>query len=178
VSTIFDGSTNYIESNPLPAETKSISIWVKTSSVTPSAHSILVIDKQGGLAIGLSSGGNIITNVDSAGTRYAISSTNYTANKWNHIVVVKTSDPTKNNVYVNGVLATGSATSYWGTDLNKLNIGNLHVSGAYTNFFNGELSDFRAYATALSADDVRELYEISSSISNNGTVMGYSLEEV
>lgn len=178
VSTSFDGSTNYIEANPLPAETKSISIWVKTSWTTPSNHSILVIDKQGGLSIGLSTGGNIITNVDSAGTRYAISSTNYTANQWNHIVVVKTSDATKNNVYVNGVLASGSATSYWGTDLAKLNIGNLHVSGAYTNFFNGQLSDFRAYATALSADDVKELYEVGASIANNGTVMGYSLEEV
>jgi hypothetical protein len=39
------------------------------------------------------------------------------------------------------------------------------------------MSDFRIYATSLSAEDVKELYNTSTIICDNGTVMAYSLEE-
>jgi len=37
--------------------------------------------------------------------------------------------------------------------------------------FNGKLSDFRVYSTALSADDILELYHTPISLSNNGTIL-------
>lgn len=40
------------------------------------------------------------------------------------------------------------------------------------------LSDFRFYATALSATQVAELYNTAVSVANNGTLMGYELVEV
>ena len=41
----------------------------------------------------------------------------------------------------------------------------------------GKISDFRIYATPLSAESVKELYNTSTVICDNGTVMAYSLEE-
>jgi hypothetical protein len=44
-------------------------------------------------------------------------------------------------------------------------------------YFNGKISDVRIYATALSADDILELYNSSASISNNGSIMCYDFVE-
>ena len=44
-------------------------------------------------------------------------------------------------------------------------------------WFKGKMSDFRIYATPLSAEDVKELYNTSAMVCDNGTVMAYSLEE-
>lgn len=178
-SSSFNGVDSFIESDPLPAETATISIWVKTSWVSSSGYMVAVHDKQTGLAIGWSSS-QLITYVGSAnggsGSRIDMTTTNYTANKWNHIVVVKTSETTR-NVYVNGVLATPSSVNYWGGDLNKLNIGCRYRSGSYNSFFNGQLSDFRAYATQLSADDVLALCKIGAKVSNTNALLGYEMKE-
>ena len=179
ISTVFDGTSSYIESDPLPAETKTISIWLKTSWVSSSGYRLAVHDKNTGLAIGWSSN-QLITYVGTSnggsGSRIDITTTNYTANQWNHIVVVKTGSNTR-NVYVNGVLATPSSVNYWGGDLTKLNIGVRHINGSYSAYFNGQLSDFRAYATALSAEDVLELYHTAAKVSNKNEMLCYEMRE-
>lgn len=178
-STVFDRSTAYIEADPLPIETQTISIWIKTSWVSSSGYHMAVHDKKTGLAIGWASNQLITyvgTSTGGSGSRIDITTTSYTANQWNHIVVVKTGATTR-DVYVNGVLVTPSGSNYWVGDQDTLNIGNRHVSGAYSSYFGGQLSDFRAYVTALSADDVKRLYEVSASVSKNGALLGYEMKE-
>lgn len=47
-------------------------------------------------------------------------------------------------------------------------------SGSY---FNGNISDVRLYATALSEDDIKELYNTSAFVTNNGVFAEYELYE-
>lgn len=179
VSTTFNGSNTYIEADPLPSETATIACWLKTPwAYVSGAYQLVIHDKNTGLAIGWS-GSNMITYVGSGngGTgSYLNTSGIWQANKWMHVVVVKTGSTTR-DIYINGVKQSPSGVNYWGGDLNKLNIGNRHISGSYSTYFNGQISDFRAYATALSATQVAELYNTAVSVANNGTLMGYELVE-
>lgn len=71
-------------------------------------------------------------------------STSHIQNEWHHFVL------------------TGIDLSTW----TEFHINRYNGSWA----IRGYLSDFRIYATALSADDVKELYQTPVSISNNGTI--------
>lgn len=179
VSTVFNGNNNIIKASYLPEETKTISIWLKTVWDSTSSYQLAMHDKKTGLAIGFS-GTQLITYIGStnggSGSRIVINN-KYIANQWNHIVVIKTGDTTR-DVYINGELITPSNTNYWGGDLEELNIGGRHINGSYSGFFNGLLSDFRAYATALSPEDVLDLYNLGAAIDTNNNLYGVMLEEV
>lgn len=85
--------------------------------------------------------------------------------------------------YLNGIPVT---TSIYGTFKaptfsNSISIGGntngdmKGSSGDYRQW--GSLSDFRIYSTALSADDIKELYNTSAYVLDNGTLLTYSIEE-
>ena len=84
-------------------------------------------------------------------------------------------------IYVDGQLhSEGSYTSY-GLHFNtgaRLFLG-CEASGANPSspYFNGKESDFRIYYTALSADDVLNLYHLGGSIDSNGVFHTYEYVE-
>lgn len=83
--------------------------------------------------------------------------------------------------YLNGA-KLGSAVTYTGKtyipNANNATIGDSYTGSSQSGTpFNGQLSDFRVYATALSADDIKELYQTSASITNNGNVMCLDFQE-
>lgn len=94
-------------------------------------------------------------------------------NTWHHYVI--TGDGSVTKLYVDGVLY-GTAKTYRAIGGSSLQISgwpndsNYRIPGM-------KMSDFRIYATPLSAEDVKELYNTSAMVCNNGTVMAYSLEE-
>lgn len=55
-----------------------------------------------------------------------------------------------------------------------------HLAGYTSNAENfiGSLSDFRIYTTALSAEDIAELYHTAASVDNHGNIYTYEFEEV
>ena len=94
-------------------------------------------------------------------------------NVWHHYVVTGNGSATK--LYVDGNLY-GTAKTNQNITGTQIYIHGWDSSVSYKNA-GDRISDFRIYATPLSAEDVKELYNTSAIICNNGTVMAYSLEE-
>lgn len=92
-------------------------------------------------------------------------------NKWHHLV--QTFDGTVFRQYVNGtqVSTYTLASAYVGFETT----GTFGV-GDYGMY--GDMSDVRVYATCLTAEDVKELYNTSASIDKRGSLHCYELEEL
>lgn len=73
--------------------------------------------------------------------------------------------------YTNTVENFNCVTSYY----NSLRIGKMYNYDSY--YFNGNMSDFRIYSTALSEEDIKSLYETSASVDKSGNLHCYQLVE-
>ena len=89
-----------------------------------------------------------------------------TANAWNHVAIVYSA--TERVVYVNGAEVAKDTISSTFTARATLDIG---YGTTTTRGFNGKISDFRVYRTALSARDIIDLYQSRTSISTLGDII-------
>ncbi len=98
-------------------------------------------------------------------------------NIWQHICITKkgTNDI---KVYINGEQKWISTKEHNVlTFPTTYRIGRDVRSGDNTPY-KGLISDFRIYATALSAEDIAELYHTTASVDNHGNIYTYEFEEV
>lgn len=95
-------------------------------------------------------------------------------NVWHHYVM--TGDGTTNKLYVDGELY-GTSKTYKGISGTSIYLNGWDSGTTYCHS-NYQMSDFRIYATALSADDVKALYQNSAYIDSNGNVYGAVHSEV
>ena len=155
-SLAFDGTNDYIQlSNPFNHTNISVSAWIKR---TDDNASHVIFSNQDTATDGL-----LLFTTDDEYVRVKVNSTTtnedagalITANTWNHVVAVIT-DNSKIEVYVNGVLGTDKSLS-----------GSISVStnarigmSAYdlVNEYNGNISEIAVYDKALSASEVKTLY--------------------
>ena len=75
--------------------------------------------------------------------------------------------------YLNGK-KNGSTVTYTNkyiTSVNDLIIGDNYAGTNWNTTFNGKISDFRIYGTALSDTDIMELYNTPVTLTNTGTLM-------
>ena len=91
---------------------------------------------------------------------------------WHHFVMV--GDGSSNKLYMDGELY-GVAKTYKGITGSTIVINGWDSSTSYKT--NGYISDFRIYSTALSAEDIKELYNTSASIDKNGNMYAYEFKE-
>lgn len=81
---------------------------------------------------------------------------NWKNSDWNHVVVVR--DGSTYKMYINGEAETQyGAADYWNHSASTITVGGREENAA---MWNGNISDFRIYATALDATDVAELYKL------------------
>lgn len=173
VCTKYSGS-NYSYVTSPSSEIRTIAFWAKWDTI-PSGQSILFVDGKSKTGFGLASNG-IICSSNSVQT-YTFNKSNLVANVWYHFVVVcpNGGSNTARKLYINGVEQTATSNqNYWSYSTEQLQIGKRSSS---SDGLVGKMSDFRAYATALSAAQVAELYNTAVSVANNGTLMGYELIE-
>ena len=120
---------------------------------------------------------SIIDINGSNGTTHKTVSINFTANEWHHYVVVY--DGRYARVYKDGVAtATADMGSVMALGSMKGAVIGFSKAGGVWRSNKSYYSDFRIYATALSADDVKSLYQNSAYIDSNGNVYGAVHSEV
>lgn len=96
-----------------------------------------------------------------------------TNNVWQMLTLVHDGVAKTLTLYVNGSQRAQVATNGTIYLNNTLNIGGRQNTAGY----NGSISDFRIYATALSADDILTMYKNSGIIDNKGNVYAYEFKE-
>ena len=79
-----------------------------------------------------------------------------TNNEWTHAVIVY-SGGNKLDLYVNGVLEVNGGSTNFDTSQGYLSFGNNGESGEY---FNGKIDEVMIFNRALSAEEVKNLYDI------------------
>lgn len=178
-SYVFNGNNQYIKfQNPITSSSTdfTISCWVKFDDTTGTS-TICTMRTAVGNGIALFKIGNKIRFDDNA--QFTFSDYTISANEWTHVVVTRSSS--YKNLYINGVLKQTINTV---GDMKLIsNVGTIGASSqsgdGISNYLNGQLSDFRIYATALSDFNILELYQSSASVDNNGNLMltGEVIEE-
>ena len=170
-SMVFNGDNGVIK---LPFDPSSfwidftISVWIyKTSIGTKNYQTIF----GGPSGFELEARNNAETNPVVVLWNWGKGSGAYEFNKWNHVVMTRTSSETK--LYINGTqVATGTAGTIPSGD---------YFVGAWNTYnaqnFEGRMSDFRIYSTALSSEDVLELYHTCACIDKNDSIHCYELME-
>lgn len=154
--------TAYIKITSPSTEIKTVSLWANWNSI-PSGQSIIYVDQKSKTGLGLASNG-IIVNANQTGNTF--NKSNLVASTWYHFVIVSpngSSNATR-KLYINGIEQTAlSSTNSWSYTIDELQLGKRSTS---SDGFNGQISDFRMYCTALSAEDVLTLYQTSAKVDN------------
>lgn len=108
---------------------------------------------------------------------YTNSSFTITDGEWIHIAIVRES-ATSTKFYKNGSLVN----TYTTTCANPTSGASIYYLGrdvrTGVTCYKGYMSDFRFYATALTANDIKELYNVGASIDKSGKIYCGSLIEV
>lgn len=182
----YSGSTNF--------STNTCYLQIPTMDMSGFANSFTIVywakitDMNGKMAWGFEDGnrlniyptGSVIccNTGDSANNPYQNNGTSIGYSQWNNgwHQFAMTADGTSNKLYIDGVLQ-GTSKIYKGITGTK-----LYISGWASNTTNyrwtgGSISDFRIYATALSADDILTMYKNSGIIDNKGNVYAYEFKE-
>ena len=166
-STTFNG-TSYIQLTSPSAKVRTVSFWAKWNSI-PSGQSVVFVDYKSKIGFGLMSTG-ILCSTNGV-TTHTFPKTSIVANQWYHFAIVNTSSTptaTTRDLYINGVKQTPtSSTSDWICALDYLQLGKRSTT---SDGFSGKISDFRMYVTALSAEDIMDLYNAPAYIDNSGTM--------
>lgn len=114
---------------------------------------------------------------DGANNPYQKDGTSIGFSQWNNgwHQFAMTADGTSNKLYVDGVLQ-GTAKTYKGITGTQIYLSGWASSNSYR-WTDGFISDFRIYATALSADEILTMYKNSGIIDNKGNVYAYEFKE-
>ena len=179
--TITTTSSGIKTSNFYVGDIWSLSYWFKYPSKDSTGWKALVILNNNGGDADIQLGNYI--NCSSNTIQYSVNgkyttAVTFTYGEWHHIA--GTYDGTTLKCYLDGVYKT-SVTP--GQTLSRSNLG-IGFRSAAANFSsisngcaNGMISDVRIYATALSEDDVKELYNIPTNIDNLGNFHSFEFVE-
>ena len=158
---IFNGSNTRINvPNLTPAEL-TISFWMKRGANTGTRQ--FMYTAWSGITCELQTNGTPTFAVNRSSYPTITGTAITTDNGWVHYCA--TFDTTNGSkLYQNGVLKSSNSNV---TPI-VYSISTNYI-GYYNTYYNGKMSDFRMYCTALSAADVKQLYEMGAKVDNKGS---------
>lgn len=164
---------------PIPDPIKSttteftISVWFKTTTVSGN-QCIWNGRTTTGAAVAIFLVGSGIRVDDSNQT----TSVSVSTNTWYHLAVTWKSSGNK-VIYLNGEQKTSVAAGTLSKSNVNASIGRSSSgdSLASSNYFSGQMSDFRIYATALTTAQIKELYNAPISVANTGACLSEQFTE-
>jgi len=143
-----------------------VSAWVKLSSVP--AHNATAISQAGtnnsGFYLGVRNGNwaFYFASSDTSGAGFtSATGPAVTAGTWTHLTGVYNATTGTAQLYVNGALAASVPFTGWAST-GVLSVGRDKTGGVTGDFLPGEISDVRAYGTALAGTGVQQVYADSS----------------
>lgn len=166
---VFNGADTKIKvPNLTPAEL-TISFWMKRNANTNTRQ--FMYTAWNGITCELQTGGAPTFAVNRTSYPTIVGDVITTASGWVHYCA--TFDLVNGSkLYQNGILKSTNSNV---TPI-VYNITTNYI-GYYNTYYNGAMSDFRIYCTALSAEDVKKLYETSMEIDSNGNILPRMLEQ-
>ena len=194
-SAIFNGSNSYIkvvDNNWMVqgATAFTVNIWAKATTWPTNGGRIISCTESGGFNLEAGNSGywrfpiHVYTNAALTSTTYQYDSneikiSDLIPDEWNMITLVY--DTTGTKTYINGVLNHTYTKASYGIHFNtnaRMFLGcEASAANPSSPYFNGQESDFRFYYTALSAEDIKKLYEVSTNIDNFGKFHSYEFNE-
>ena len=157
-SLAFDGSNDYVEISDVPSfsyNVHSISAWVKPTVIVGGSTVFDYRDANNdGIYLYLADG-DVVYQIDNTDGHY---DTVLTLNQWHHIVA--TNDGSTSTIYVNGVSVetadtSGETINVSGSAVQRIGA-RSHTSP--DNYFNGNISEVALYSSALTANQVKTIY--------------------
>lgn len=188
----YDSSTTFVDSNSSVTVTPylsdgqkvysiSVSCWFRTNTMNGGLPNLWSLGENSFLRIRLASATSIwyYARVGSTmvGLTYAAGKT-LTDNTWHHVVLTFLNGVFV--MYLDGVQIGTTDSSSTATYLTCSSVGaTWHLAGytATTESYVGQLSDFRIYTSALSAADVKTLYDTGARVSKTGAMLSYEVKE-
>lgn len=190
VSSVFNGSNSYVKvidnywmADGMPEAT--INLWAKATTWPTNGGRLLSCTESGGFNLEAGNTGywrfpvHVYTNEGKTSYAYKYDSNeikiaDLIPNEWNMITLVYDKSGTK--TYLNGVLNHTYTNTSYGIKFNtnaRLFLGcEASAANPSAPYFNGKESDFRLYATALSENDVKSLYNNNAYIDSDGNIYG------
>ena len=175
MSASFDGAGACLWPIPDPINSSTreftISVWFKT---TTTSGNQCIWNGRTTRAVGIFLIGSGIrvddSNVNTSGS--------VSTNTWYHLAVTWKSGGNK-VIYLNGEQKTTVAAGTLSKSNVNASIGRSSSgdSLASSNYFSGQMSDFRIYATALTAAQIKELYDAPISVANTGACLAEQFTE-
>lgn len=164
-------ASNYIKSSIVytSGDAITLNIWFKSTSTGGSGYQMaLTSSSRAYCELSITSGGALRAGLYVGGTRYVTNCSNPTLLDGNWHMLTITYDGTAIRRYVDAVAyATTSVTGTLNATAQSYYVGMLGGDTAYWSS-DAYMSDARIYVTALSAADIKELYQIPISVDKDG----------
>lgn len=152
-------------------QTHTVSAWVKPTNKGISNQELVNFHQ--GYKLFHTSNGKTLMYMNAGANDHYVYGNSLAENKWTQVTWVYDKSSLRCQVYYNGVLHA-SSTNFTAIDVPSGFKATTILGGNFV----GNISDVRIYATALTPEDILELYQTRASVDNEGNLFVQEIDEI